>query len=372
MACHQGGHPRRIHVESYSFVLSRKQSCKRKAYISEADDTDFNFLHGYLDFQFLLQVVPIPFDRFLQALPHAEHGVVAEEPAGLVYVGEGVWNVAGTVGAVDGLYLGDFGVELAQVLFQISYELVKGGALAVCRVVDLVYCFLVRGREGEHVHLYDIVDICEVTAVFPVSVDSGGLVPHELLYEKGDDRGVCAVGVLTAAEDIEVSQTDVFRTVGAGEHIGIELIHVLCDGIRREGPADDILNLWQSLAVTVGGAAGCEDEASHSCVPCGYYHVEESAYVHGVGGYGVLDGAGNGAEGRLVEHVLHAVHGLAAVLDVADVADYQLKVLRVFFKQRQDVLNMSCREVVEAADIMPGLQEMLAQVGADESGPSGY
>ena len=73
-----------------------------------------------------------------------------------------------------------------------------------------------------------------------------------------------------------------------------------------------------------------------------------------------------------MEHVLHAVHGLAAVLDVADVADYQLKVLRVFFKQRQDVLYVPCREVVEAAHRVPFLQKMLAQVGADESGPSGY
>lgn len=73
-----------------------------------------------------------------------------------------------------------------------------------------------------------------------------------------------------------------------------------------------------------------------------------------------------------MEHVLHAVHGLAAVLDVADIADYQLKVLWVLFKQRQDVLYMSCREVVEAAHCVSLLQKVLAQVGADESGPSGY
>ena len=281
-------------------------------------------------------------------------------------------NVAGAVGAVDGLYLGDFGVELAQILFQIGHELVQCRSLAVCGVVDLVYCFLVRGRKGEHVHLYDVVDICEVTAVLAVAIDGGDLVPHELLYEKRDDRSVCAVGVLTAAEDVEVSQADILGAVGAGEHISIELVHVLRDGIRREGPSDNILDLWQSLAVAVGRTAGGEDEAPHSCVPGGDYHVEESAYVHSVGGYGVLDGAGDGAEGRLVEHVLHAVHGLAAVLYVADVADYQLKVLRVLFKQRQDVLNMSCREVVEAAHRVPLLQKVLAQVGADESGPSGY
>lgn len=197
-------------------------------------------------------------------------------------------------------------------------------------------------------------------------------MPHELLYKERDDGGVCPVGVLTAAEDVEVPQADILRPVGAREDIRVELVHVFGYGIGREGPADDILHLGQGLAVTVCGAAGGEDEPPYTSVPRRDKHVEKSADIHGIGCYGVLDGARHRAEGGLVKDVLYAVDRLPAVLDVADVADYQLKVLRVFFKQRQDVLNMSCREVVEAADIMPGLQEMLAQVGADESGPSGY
>lgn len=154
-------------------------------------------------------------------------------------------NVTGTAGAVNGLYLCDCWVELAQVIFQICYELVESGALAVCGVVDLVDGIRIRGRKGEHVHLYYVVDVGEVTAVLAVTVDGGGLVPHELLYEERDDRGVCAVGVLAAAEDVEVSQADILGAVGAGEHVGVELIHVLRDGIRREGLSDNILDLWQ-------------------------------------------------------------------------------------------------------------------------------
>lgn len=140
-------------------------------------------------------------------------------------------NVAGAVGAVDGLYLGDFGVELAQILFQIGHELVQCRSLAVCGVVDLVDCIRIRGRESQHVHLYDIVDVSEITAVLAVAVDGGGLVPHELLDKERNDRGVRSVGVLTAAEDVEVSQADILGAVGAGEHVGVELIHVLGDGI---------------------------------------------------------------------------------------------------------------------------------------------
>ena len=192
-----------------------------------------------------LQILPVPLYGFPEPLLHAEPGGVAEKPAGLVHVGEGVGNVAGAVGTVDGLHLCDFRVELRQVFFQIYYELVEGGALTVCSVVDLVDCIRISGRKGQHVHLYYVVDVGEVTAVFPVAVDGGGLVPHELLYEKWDDRGVCSVGVLAAAEDVEVSQTDVLGAVSAGEHISIELVHVLRDGIRREGPANNILDLWQ-------------------------------------------------------------------------------------------------------------------------------
>ena len=178
---------------------------------------------------------------------------------------------------------------------------------------------------------------------------------HELLHEERNDRGVRSVGVLPAAENIEISQADVLGTVGAGEHVGVELVHVLRDGIGRKRPADNVLDFRQSLAVSVSGTAGGKNKTLDSCVLSSYHHVEESTYVHGVGSYGVLDGAGDGAEGRLVEHVLHAAHGLAAVLDVADISYCQFKVLRILFKQRQDVLNMPCSKIVKTANSMSGL-----------------
>lgn len=79
-----------------------------------------------------------------------------------------------------------------------------------------------------------------------------------------------------------------------------------------------------------------------------------------------------GPDGGLVEDVLHAVDCLPAVLHVADVPYQETETPGVFFKQRQDVFNMSSREVVETADCVSCLQKVLAEVGAYESGTAGH
>ena len=79
-----------------------------------------------------------------------------------------------------------------------------------------------------------------------------------------------------------------------------------------------------------------------------------------------------GPDGGLVEDVLHAVDRLPAVLHVADVPYQETETPGVFFKQRQDVFNMSRREVVETADCVSCLQKVLAEVGAYESGTAGH
>ena len=281
-------------------------------------------------------------------------------------------DVAGTVWAVDRLNSGYCRVVLREILLQVRHELVERGALPVGRIVNLVHGLRILRPKGQHVHLDDIVDIGEVPAVLAVTVDGRGLVPHELLYKERNDGGVCPVGVLTAAEDVEVPQADILRPVGAREDIRVELVHVFGYGIGREGPADDILHLGQGPAVTVCGAAGSEDETPDTSVSRRDKHVEKAADIHGIGGYGVLDGARHRAEGGLVEDVFHAVDRLPAVLHVADVSYQETETSGVFFKQRQDVLNMSRREVVEAAHRVPFLQKMLAEVGAYESGAAGH
>ena len=51
-----------------------------------------------------------------------------------------------------------------------------------------------------------------------------------------------------------------------------------------------------------------------------------NVFVDGVGGDGIVYGAGHRAQGRLVQDVLNAIARLAAIVQVADVANDELKV----------------------------------------------
>ena len=69
-----------------------------------------------------------------------------------------------------------------------------------------------------------------------------------------------------------------------------------------------------------------------------------------------------------VQHVIHAFHGAAAILRVADVAYLETERFRVFFDQRQQVFDVSRREIVEADDPVAPFQQRLAEGRADEAG----
>ena len=69
-----------------------------------------------------------------------------------------------------------------------------------------------------------------------------------------------------------------------------------------------------------------------------------------------------------MQHVIHALHGAAAILRVADVAYLETERFRVFFDQRQQVFDVSRREIVEADDPVAPFQQRLAEVRADEAG----
>ena len=143
-------------------------------------------------------------------------------------------DVAGSVGPVDRLNGGDGRVKLPEHLFEVAYELIERGALAEGRVVNLVYGLLIVSGYGEHIHLYHIINICEVARILAIAVDSGRFVAHQFLDEERYHCRISAVGVLAAAEDIEVSQTYVLKVaICASEDIGIKLIYVFGDGVGR-------------------------------------------------------------------------------------------------------------------------------------------
>lgn len=306
--------------------------------------------------------MPVPVDCDAEAVGHGIFGSVAQEFSGLVDAGQGVGDVAGAVGTVGGLDGADGFILIAEVLAQVGDELVEGGAFAEGGVVDLVYGGGIGGGHGQHVHLDDIVDVGEVAGILAVAVDVGSLVLHELLHEQGNHGGISSVGVLAAAEDVEVAQADVLELVCAGEDVGIELVDVLGYGIGRQWLADYVLDLRQGLGVAVGARRGGEDEALYAGVARGDNHVEETADVDVVGRDGVLYRAGHGAQGCLVHHVVDAVDGLAAVPEIADIADLELELPGIFLDKRNEIIHVPGGEIVQTADLVAMLEQVFAQI----------
>ena len=86
-------------------------------------------------------------------------------------------------------------------------QFVQGRALAKGHVVDLVAGFG-RGEAGQQVGLHHVVDVAEVAAGLAVAVDEDGLFLQQAGEPLGDDGGIGAVGILTLAEDVEVTRAN--------------------------------------------------------------------------------------------------------------------------------------------------------------------
>ncbi len=79
--------------------------------------------------------------------------------------------------------------------------------------------------------------------------------------------------------------------------------------------------------IAVGGAGGGIDESFDSGVSCGNQHIEVAADIVEVGGDGIFNGSGDGAEGGLMEDVINSVAGVFAGFQVADVPFHEAEVL---------------------------------------------
>src|SRR5690606_36229498 len=102
--------------------------------------------------------------------------------------------------------------------------------------------------------LDDVIDIAEVPAGFAVAIDDHFFVTNHGGYPARNHGRVSAIGVLPAAEYVEIAQPHCGRAIRASEYVGVQLVHILGDGIRREGPSDGIFHLWQTWMIAIGGA----------------------------------------------------------------------------------------------------------------------
>ena len=123
-------------------------------------------------------------------------------------------------------------------------QLVQRRAIADRDVVDLVDGVRILGGGGKQVGLDGVVDVAEVAAGFAVAVDIDRLVLDHAGDPLRDDRGIGAVGILAAAEDVEVAQADGLQAIAAAEHVGIQLVDQLGHRVGRQRLADDGPRPW--------------------------------------------------------------------------------------------------------------------------------
>ena len=207
------------------------------------------------------------------------------------------------------------------------------------------------GEAGLEVCLDDVLNVGEIPALAAVPVDGGDLAVEELADKARDDRGVGPVGVLAAAEDVEIAQAVGVQAVVEGVLPGPFLVAVLADGVGTQQIPLSPLPLGQVRLVAVNGAGGGVDEFLHAGLPGGLQHVQGAGDVVGAVEEGHFDGPGNGAPGGLVEDVIHALAGPQTGIQVLDVA--QDKLVAGIAREEVHVFPLAGGQVVQTADPVP-------------------
>ena len=200
----------------------------------------------------MLEIVPIPLTGLFKTLLHRKLRIISEKSAGFVNRSEAVRDVTGAVRTMRRLNSGYRRVIGRKIFLEITDKLVECSTLTKSRIIYLVDCFRIGCRHGPHIHLNDIINVREITAILAVAIDVGCLMRHEFLDKQRYDCGICAVGILTAPEDIKISQADVFSTVCAGKDVGIKFVDIFRNCLWRKRFANDILYFWQRRAVAIG------------------------------------------------------------------------------------------------------------------------
>lgn len=225
------------------------------------------------------------------------------------------------------------------------------------------------GAAGTEVGLDDIVNIGEIAALATVAVDGGALVVQQLLDELGDDSGVGTVGVLTAAEDVEVAKAVGVEAVVHGVLLRPLLVATLGKGVGREEVAFHAFALGEVCLVAIDGAGGGIDKLLHAILTSGLEHIEGAGDVVGTVEEGHLDAAGNAAPGGLVEDVIDTLANFHTGVEILDVT---LDELISWVVQKQVHIGLLAGgEVVEATDAITHFQDGLTEVGTNEAGAAG-
>jgi hypothetical protein len=91
-----------------------------------------------------------------------------------------------------------------------------------------------------------------------------------------------------------------------------------------------------------------------------------------VGGERVVDGAGDGAKGGLVQDKMDALEGAPAVIEAADVAAQEFETAPLFRRDGGadlvEIFGVAGGEIIEADDALVRFEEGFEEIGANKAG----
>ena len=155
-----------------------------------------------------------------------------------------------------------------------------------------------------------LCDVAEVARGLAVAVDAHRLAAQHRGDPARDHRGIGAVRILARAEHVEVAQADRSHAVAAAEHVGVQLVDVLGHRIRRQRPADQVLDLRQAGMVAVGRARRGVDEARDLASRAATSMLRKPVALAACVRERIGDRARHRAERRLVQHEVDALAGV--------------------------------------------------------------
>ena len=200
-------------------------------------------------------------------------------------------------------------------------------------------------------------------------MDGGALPVQKLAEELRNHGGICAVGILPAAEDVKVAQADGRQAVVQGVLLGPLLIAALRERVGREQMALPALLFGKRRLVAVHGGAGGIDKLLHAVLPRGLHHIQRTLNVVGAVEKRQLDTAGHTAPRGLIEHIVHALTGGHAGIKILDVA-LNKRIVGLVCEQF-NVRPLTRGQIVQTAHAIAQLQNRLAEVRADEARTAG-
>ena len=136
--------------------------------------------------------------------------------------------------------------------------------------------------------------------------------------------------------------------------------------------ADFVLDLGQIWRIAIGGGGGGVDKTFHAFVAGGYQHVQKARDVAAVRKQRVVDGAGHGTQGGLVQHMVDALADLAAGIQITDVAFHKGEATPGFRPHQVahhiQIFLVAGEKVVQTHHGLAHAQQVFQQVGADKAG----